>query len=147
MLPLDLEKFNQAVELANSGQKEEARRRLVELMRVYPDDANILLWFAFTTPNRVQSQLALSKVRVLDPRNPSLPGAESWLAAQQANTSPALALDNFLASNSSETTKYQYQPAAADSGSPVVAARSQNSGRGLPIGKLVSALSGKLKRT
>jgi hypothetical protein len=146
MLPHDLEKFNQAVELANSSQREKARRLLIELMRIYPEDANVLLWFAFTTPNRVQAQLALSKVRVIDPHNPSLVGAESWLATQLPTNDPGLALDSFLASKPTDTTKYKYQPSAADSGSPA-AVSPPNWGRGLPIGKLVSAISGKLKRS
>lgn len=146
MLPHDLEKFNQAVELANSSQREKARQLLIELMRIYPEDANVLLWFAFTTTNRRQAQLALSKVRVIDPHNPSLVGAESWLATQPAANDSGLALDKFLASKPTDTTKYKYQPAAADSGSPA-AISAPSSGRSLPIGRLVNAISSKLKRS
>jgi hypothetical protein len=89
MQPAELEKFNQAVALAQAGRKQEARSLLAELLRTYPNDPNVLLWFAFTTDDLNQSRLALEKVRALDPANPALPGAESWLAQQQAAMAPA----------------------------------------------------------
>jgi hypothetical protein len=141
MLPVDLEKFNTAVELANAGHKKEARSRLAELLRAYPNDANVLLWFAFTSTNPVQSRLALNKVRVLDPDNPSLPGAESWLN-QQMNR-PSYELDPQLVME----LPYQSSVAAgaADSGGErFVVSPTVKTENGSPIGRLMTGLTSKL---
>jgi hypothetical protein len=84
MLPIDVERFNQAVSLAQEGHKEEARVIIVQLLRTYQNDANLLLWFAFTTPSLTQARLALGKARVIDPGNPILDEAENWLLEQTA---------------------------------------------------------------
>jgi tetratricopeptide (TPR) repeat protein len=84
MLATDIEKFNLAISLAQSGQREEARVIIVQLLRTDPNEPNLLLWLAFTSGKIEQARLALSKVRVIDPTNPSLPSAESWLAEQEA---------------------------------------------------------------
>lgn len=79
----DLESFNHAVELANTGRKQEARAILAQLLRTYPNDPNILLWLAFTTEDLNQSRQAIQKARMIDPNYPALAGAESWLAQQE----------------------------------------------------------------
>jgi hypothetical protein len=84
MLTTDIERFNQAISLAQSGQREEARVIIVQLLRTDPNDPNLLLWLAFTSGKIEQARLALSKVRVIDPTNPSLPNAENWLMEQEA---------------------------------------------------------------
>ncbi len=89
MLSAELERFNQAISLAQSGSKQAARSIIVELLRSYPQDPNLLLWFAFTTADLTQAQLALVKVRVLDPANPALPEAETWLSQQQTERATA----------------------------------------------------------
>lgn len=88
MLPADLEKFNQAIFLAQQEQKEAARALIIELLRRYPHEANLLLWFAFTTPSPTQARLALSKARVLEPDNPTLDQASAWLEQQGAIRPP-----------------------------------------------------------
>lgn len=116
MQSADLESFNQAVVLANAGRKQEARTILAQLLGNYPNDPNVLLWFAFTTEDLNQSRQAIQKVRFFDPNHPTLPGAESWLAQQEAlpkAQAASVSVDFLLASstvaNSTEKASRPYE--------------------------------------
>ncbi|MEI6045666.1 MAG: hypothetical protein WCS37_15070 [Chloroflexota bacterium] len=123
MLTADTERFNQAILFAQSGQREKARAIIVQLLRSEPNDPNLLLWLAFTSNKLEQARLALSKVRVIDPANPSLPDAESWLLQQEAQTQnifsstlPIIPTPNPTASFrvSSRNSDYQAQDSSED---------------------------------
>jgi hypothetical protein len=94
MQPQDLDKFNQAVSLAQSGQKAVAHAQLGELARLYPNDPNVWLWLAFTSSDGAVAWAALERVAQLDPANASLAGARQWAQHQfgaVAATPPQLA--------------------------------------------------------
>ncbi|MEI7554339.1 hypothetical protein [Candidatus Chlorohelix sp.] len=79
MSPQDLEQFNDAISLAQVGRKTEAFSLLTTLLERNPNDANIMLWMAFTSTNFTLSQSMLDRVAQVEPSNPNLAGARSWL--------------------------------------------------------------------
>ncbi len=84
MNPTDLQMFNSAVVLAQSGNTAAAHASLLTLNQRYPDESNVLLWLAFTSSNLKEARAALEKVARNDAANPALPSAQSWLAGQEA---------------------------------------------------------------
>jgi hypothetical protein len=87
----DLQGFQQAVALAQAGQKAEAYNRLMELARNGDNsrDANLLMWIAFTAPNLAQAEQALSWAEKLDPNNQTVKSARQWLEGEKAKLAPA----------------------------------------------------------
>jgi len=55
--------------LARSGDRAEARRRVLGLVRQYPDDVVALLWLAYTSDKVEEVEAVLSRVLLLDPYN------------------------------------------------------------------------------
>ena len=53
--------------LARSGDRAEARRRVLGLVRQYPDDVVALLWLAYTSDKVEEVEAVLSRVLLLDP--------------------------------------------------------------------------------
>lgn len=47
----ELSQFNQAIALAQAGHKQDAYDLFSSLRQHYPQDLNLLLWLAFTTPD------------------------------------------------------------------------------------------------
>ena len=90
MNALDTQTFNQAVALANSGQKREANRQLKSLLQTNPTDGSLLLWTAFTSSDLNEAGDLLGRASAVDPGNASLPGAKQWLTAERAKL-PTLA--------------------------------------------------------
>jgi hypothetical protein len=86
----DLQTFNQAVGLAQSGQKQQAYQQLASLRSANPQDGGLLLWLAFTSPNLKESEAAIQELEKLDPANSSLASAKQWLATEKGkrSTSP-----------------------------------------------------------
>jgi hypothetical protein len=89
MQPSDLQRFNYAVSLAQSGQKIEANNLLRELSRAYPNDTNVWLWLAFTSSDGAAARFALDRAAQTDPANPALAGARQWV--QQEFPAPPVA--------------------------------------------------------
>lgn len=85
MLPGDLQTFNQAVWLAQSGGKQEAHALLRQLAEAYPDNPNVLLWLAFTSDNLTQARFTLDRVALLEPSNPVLADAYNWLGQAEGS--------------------------------------------------------------
>lgn len=75
--------FNQAVQLAQAGQKAEAYRQIKDLFRANPNDVNVLLWLAFTSPDLVEAERAIDKAARLELANPSVASARTWLANEK----------------------------------------------------------------
>jgi hypothetical protein len=74
--------FNQAVGLAQSGQKEQAYQALKRLEHENPTDTNLLLWLAYTAPNLEETRSYINRAARLDPDSPSLAQAHLWLDGQ-----------------------------------------------------------------
>lgn len=88
MEPEDLTQFNKAVELFNMGGKASAYQQIKRLKEKYPDDPNLLLWLAFTTPDLKESEEAIQHLSLVDPSNPNLNSARSWLQSEKAKIAP-----------------------------------------------------------
>jgi hypothetical protein len=80
MIPADNYALNQAVELIQKGRKSEARPILERLYVQYPNDFNVLLFYAYATPDLAVSRQAIAKAANLEPTNPALAKAREWLA-------------------------------------------------------------------
>ena len=79
-----LSTFNYALSLAQSDQKSEAHKILIDLCQVHPTNTGILLWLAFTSSSQSEAQNWLGKVSQLEPNNPSLSQAYDWLTTNPA---------------------------------------------------------------
>lgn len=91
MRQTNLQRLNEAIALAQTGRKDEAHHILADLASANPDDANLLLWLAFTSHDLAKAGFLLERVSQLDPANPSLPGARNWLAEEEPKQPLALA--------------------------------------------------------
>ncbi len=76
------ENFQNAVQLALAGELEAAYNILVILYQSYPNQVNLLLWLAYTTPNLTEANEALELAGSIEPANPALAKAWERLAAQ-----------------------------------------------------------------
>jgi hypothetical protein len=81
----ELTRFNQAIVLAQSGQKQLAYTQLKALAQVTGvKDYNLLLWIAFTTPDLEEAETAISMADVAaGSGNPSVISARSWLSQEK----------------------------------------------------------------
>jgi hypothetical protein len=84
MDPAQLQSFNEAVALAQDGRKAAAYQGLARLANSNPNDENILLWLAFTTPDLKESERAITQIKLLNPANPNLGSAAAWLERERA---------------------------------------------------------------
>jgi LITAF-like zinc ribbon domain len=75
----DTSTFQQAVRLAQSGQKEAAYGQFSSLARINSNytDPDLLLWIAYATPHREEAQQALNSVATIAPNHPGLPEARN----------------------------------------------------------------------
>lgn len=80
----DLATFNQAVQMAQNGQKQAAYEQLTALAWNSPNNSNILLWLAFTSPSLAEAQSSIERAALLEPHNSSLTSARSWLEGEKA---------------------------------------------------------------
>lgn len=83
----DLEKFNHGISLAQAGKKDEAYQRFKALSLSYPDDVNLLLWLAYTSPNPPGAKALIEKAIRIDPSNPNLQDAKNWFDKTYPSTS------------------------------------------------------------
>lgn len=73
--------FQQAIQLARSGQKETAYAQFSDLrQRGNQENADLLLWIAYTTPYQSEEQQILDTVAALAPYHPGLPAARQSYA-------------------------------------------------------------------
>src|SRR5690242_17026763 len=73
-------KFTQAIAFAQAGQLKYAHFIFRELDSIFPNQSNILLWLAYTASGTIQSETLLNQLATLDPYNPHLGEAYSWLS-------------------------------------------------------------------
>jgi hypothetical protein len=85
----DLQVFNQAVQLANSGNKPYAYQQLKALEPNNPQDTNLLLWLAFTTSDLNESGFMASRIAAIEPANANLPSLRSWLEGEKTKQQQA----------------------------------------------------------
>jgi hypothetical protein len=78
----DLQRYNQAIGLAQANQKEAAHEIFEQLMQRYTVNANVLLWFAFTAESWGQAHNAIEVARRYEPDNPGVAQAQAWLEEQ-----------------------------------------------------------------
>jgi tetratricopeptide (TPR) repeat protein len=88
--------LEQAINLAKSGQKIEARELLRRLVALQPVNQAAWLWLSAVASNKAEAEAALAKARAIDPAHPSLTKAEQWLvhrfsAAPLTKKSPVIA--------------------------------------------------------
>jgi hypothetical protein len=77
--------FNQAVQLAQSGQRQQAYTMFAQLAQRNENHKNVqlLFWVSYTSPDLNESHQAIQLIEKLEPNNPGLPEARSWLAGRQ----------------------------------------------------------------
>jgi hypothetical protein len=100
----DLQRYNQAIGLAQANQKEAAHEIFEQLMQRHTANANVLLWFAFTAESWGQAHNAIELARRYEPDNPAVAQAQAWLEDQaqiqfNAPESTALAISTIDASH------------------------------------------------
>ena len=88
MNPADIEAFQQAVVLAQAGQKQEAYYRFRQLLINNPQDIKLLLWVAFTAPDLPQAERFINRATAIDRNNPSVRQADNWLRNEKVKTWP-----------------------------------------------------------
>ena len=86
----DTSTFQQAVQLAQSGQKETAYGQFSSLARINSNytDPDLLLWIAYATPHREEAQQALNSVATIAPNHPGLPEARNRHFQREAFLTP-----------------------------------------------------------
>ena len=62
----------QAIGLANAGDKMLAYDQFVQLYYRYPQDVTLLYWLAFTTPSMEEAQRAIGDIARIQPNHPKL---------------------------------------------------------------------------
>ncbi len=118
------QRFNHAISLAQSGQKETASTLFKELIWANPNDPNAHLWYAFTANNLMESRSAIAQAENLQPTNPAVIQAKNWLAGEearvQAEQTQAIK-PNYGGATRSQDSSYQqtgraYQQSATNQG-------------------------------
>jgi hypothetical protein len=80
MSPEDVALCQQAIELANSGQKQAAYELFCSLHNHgNTDDVTLLYWIAFTTPSLAEAQRALETIARLEPSHPRLRELQAYV--------------------------------------------------------------------
>ncbi len=79
MNPNDFQAFNQAIMLAQSGDKSQAYNRLKALQPTYPQDVKLLLWIAFTSPSLDEARRSIELASLIEGGNPQVQQARQWL--------------------------------------------------------------------
>lgn len=86
---IDLEKFNDAVALAQAGKKQEAYQRLKALsIATGAKDPSLLLWIAYTTSDLEEAETAIRMAEATNPNSQSVNAAYEWLRQQKLKIPP-----------------------------------------------------------
>lgn len=73
MSPEDDALFQGAKDLYNAGKKQQAYQQFCDLYLNNRDNASLLCWIGYSTPNQDEAKQALADVEQLNPNHPSLP--------------------------------------------------------------------------
>ncbi len=79
----DTARCQQAIKLANSGQKQRAYKQFEELYYRYPDNVTLLYWIAYTTPSFQEAQDILTILARLEPHHPKLQELQQYTSRMQ----------------------------------------------------------------
>jgi len=80
MSPEDVARCQQAIDLAESGQKQAAYEQFCALLNHGNfEDVTLLYWIAATTPSRAEAQRALDTIARLEPDHPKLQTLQTYL--------------------------------------------------------------------
>lgn|SRR5689334_3689944 len=75
--------FKQAVAIALTGQKETAYRQFKALHASAPENVDLLLWTAFTSPDIKESSLFIASAALIEPSSPAVVEAQRWLTTKK----------------------------------------------------------------
>lgn len=75
--------FNQAVYMANIGQKNQAYNTFSKIEAINPNDVEVLLWLAYTAPSLDISKEIIKRAKLVSPNNPMISQSENWFASQK----------------------------------------------------------------
>jgi hypothetical protein len=83
MNPEDTALCQQAIELANAGQKQRAYEQFCALQYRNADHVTLLYWIAFTTPYREEARRVISDIARIEPNHPKLPELYHYVSRMQ----------------------------------------------------------------
>ncbi len=86
--PNDAQSFQQAVALAQAGQREQAHLMLSRMLQSNPNDPNTLLWHGYTAPDLNTARTSIGRVEGMYPNYPPLAEARQWLANAERQVQP-----------------------------------------------------------
>ncbi len=80
MSPEDVALCQEAIELANSGQKQAAYEQFCSLHNHgNSEDVTLLYWIAFTTPSLEEAQRAIDTIARIEPDHPKLQALRAYV--------------------------------------------------------------------
>lgn len=80
MSPEDVVLCQQAIEVANSGQKQTAYEQFCSIRdHGNPEDVTLLYWIAFTTPSLEEAQRAIDTIVRIEPSHPRLQELQAYV--------------------------------------------------------------------
>lgn len=93
--------FLEAVNLARTGQIKGAYTRLAVLAQRCPEEAEVLIWLAYTSPDLLEAKKAICQATALDVYNPNLTLARSWLETEleQQSQTPIVPFESYYWKN------------------------------------------------
>lgn len=71
--------LEQAIHLAKSGRKVEARDKLRQIVALQPVNQAAWLWLSAVTTDKQEAESALAQAQKINPNHPAMPRAEQWL--------------------------------------------------------------------
>jgi uncharacterized membrane protein YccF (DUF307 family) len=88
MNPNDAHYFDQAIGLAQSGQKADAYAQFKNLLKVNNNqiNPNLLMWIVYTTPDLGEADYFLQRMSEIEPNSPNLANVRSWLEGEKAKS-------------------------------------------------------------
>jgi membrane-anchored glycerophosphoryl diester phosphodiesterase (GDPDase) len=88
MTPAEAQLFQQAVQMAQSGQTQQANNIFSQLLQQHPNNLDALLWLAFTSSDPQLARIAIDRAAQLSPGNPVVVQAQSWYNQRFAPSPP-----------------------------------------------------------
>ena len=84
MSPEDTALCQQAIDLYNAGQKQQAYEQFCAIYnRGNPEDVTLLFWLAYTTPQLDEAQRSMETIAHLEPDHPKLPELRERVSRKQ----------------------------------------------------------------
>ncbi|HEX2916708.1 MAG TPA: hypothetical protein VH186_38460 [Chloroflexia bacterium] len=107
----DLAAFNEAVKLAQEGNKEAAYQKLSNLYRMSGvKEVNLFLWLAFTTSNLEEAESYISMAETAAPGNQNVASARLWVNQEKAKRSVQVPPPPFFPAPDFQSQAFQAQP-------------------------------------